>query len=137
MIRYTLKCGAGHSFEAWFASSEAFDEQAGAGEVACPECGSREVSKAVMAPNIAAGSKGDRNRHVQEALLRLARKYREHVERTAENVGPRFAEEARKIHYRESEPRGIFGSATESEVKALLEEGVEFHPLPALPEDHN
>ena len=74
---------------------------------------------------------------VEQHVLKLAREIRDHVERTAENVGPRFAEEARKIHYEESEARGIYGNATSQEVEDLREEGIEIHPLPVLPEDRN
>ncbi len=150
MIRYALRCENSHEFEAWFGSSSAFDLQESSGQVACPQCGSRKVVKGVMAPNIATGAekKAPRGQSPDDASSRnarppqgdvaaLARKVRDHVERTSDHVGERFAEEARKIHHKEAEPRGIYGSATSEEVGALKDEGIEFHPLPSLPEDHN
>lgn len=149
MIRYALHCDAGHEFEAWFASSAAFDAQAKRGRVECPNCGSREVEKSVMAPNIATGPRRDgphetrreadknpRPRHGDDALAAV-RSLREHVVRHSDFVGDRFAEEARKIHYKEVKPRGIYGAASDQEARELREEGVEFHPLPTLPEDRN
>lgn len=142
MIRYALRCSEAHEFEAWFASSAAYDAQARRGQIVCPQCGSKNVTKGVMAPNIVPASGGGKGRPQDGAMtpdeaLALRRKLREHVEKSAENVGDRFAAEARKIHYEEAEPRGIYGSATAGEAKELHEEGVAFHPLPALPEDRN
>jgi hypothetical protein len=72
----------------------------------------------------------------QEAITAL-RKIRKHLTENADYVGPKFAEEARRIHYNETEKRGIYGEASSDEAKSLAEEGIEFHPLPVLPEDHN
>lgn len=151
MIRYTLHCDADHDFEAWFASSAAFDKQAKRGLVCCPQCGSSKVEKSIMAPNI--GVKGNRKADAQPVkaanseaaekspsyaeLRALMRRMRQEVERNAEYVGPRFAEEARKIHYEESDARGIYGEATLEDAQALQEEGIEFLPLPQLPEEQN
>ena len=142
MIRYSLVCGSQHAFEAWFASSEDFDRQSKRKLVTCPHCGSNDVAKSIMAPGVAVKSnrrETTRGRAVASGpgLPELIRKFREHVARTSENVGDRFAEEARKIHYAESEARGIYGSATEEEARDLREEGIAFHPLPALPEEKN
>jgi hypothetical protein len=142
MIHYALRCSEAHEFEAWFASISAFDEQVRRRQIVCPHCGSRKVTKGVMAPNIAPASGAGKRTPQDDAVtpdeaLAMRRRLREHVEKTAENVGDRFAAEARKIHYEESEPRGIYGSATAEEATELHEEGVAFHPLPALPEDHN
>ncbi|MDH3580768.1 MAG: DUF1178 family protein [Hyphomicrobiales bacterium] len=141
MIRYTLQCEGDHEFEAWFASGAAYEEQAKRGQISCPLCGTHKVTKGVMAPNIAAGSAAGQSTtqelSAQEAAAALVRKIREHVEKTADNVGDKFAEEARKIHHEEAEPRGIYGSATTDEAKELADEGVEFHPLPTLPEEKN
>lgn len=142
MIRYALKCEAGHRFEAWFASSDAFDAQARNGHVTCPHCGSSDVSKDVMAPNIAPASSGtqgsepDMPTNPKEAVD-LLRKLRKSVEENAEFVGDRFASEARKIHHEEAEARGIYGSASSEEANDLREEGIPVYPLPDLPEDHN
>ncbi|MGB3718942.1 MAG: DUF1178 domain-containing protein [Proteobacteria bacterium] len=146
MIRYSLQCDHSHEFEAWFKSSEDFDKQAARRLVSCPLCGSTNVSKAIMAPNISVGrSKEQEVRVANEAamaekrreFLALMRRLRAEVEKNAEYVGPRFAEEARKMHYDEVEKRGIYGEATLEEARELQEEGIEFFPLPRLPEDHN
>lgn len=147
MIRYRLECDRGHSFEAWFQSSAAFDRQVKRRLVACAQCGSHKVSKAIMAPNIATREKGGEmtvaNREVnlksdvQTQLRTLMRRLRAEVEKNAEYVGDRFPEEARKIHYEEVEPRGIYGEATLEEARALKEEGIEFFPLPRIRDDHN
>jgi hypothetical protein len=162
MIRYRLKCKKGHEFEAWFASSDAFDKQEKRDLLSCPNCGTSKVSKALMAPRIskrkgrAAAKAPDES--MPEAVEKPAReparpetqrvaahrelaaamrKLRAEVEAKSEYVGPRFSEEARKIHYEEVPARGIHGEATADEAKALREEGIEFFPLPPLPEDRN
>jgi hypothetical protein len=145
VIRYALACGGGHEFEGWFGGSAAFDEQKAAGGISCPVCGSAEVEKALMAPAVAGAKRAAAQdpipvaapHAVPEEFLATLRKLRRHVAETADYVGDRFAEEARRIHYREAEARGIYGEATRDEAAALSEEGVEFHPLPFLPEDRN
>jgi hypothetical protein len=164
MIRYQLICDKGHAFDGWFSASATFDEQQEAGQLECPSCGSSHVAKALMTPAVPAKAKarakdrakararasgesmaegGRKTQAVfqadpKEAELRTAlRKLREHVTANADYVGDRFAEEARKIHYKEAESRGIYGEASADEVKSLREEGIEFHPLPVLPEDRN
>lgn len=142
MIRYSLSCEAGHGFEAWFASSDAFASQKAERNVACPVCGSIEVEKALMAPNVATSRKKDSMRVAanvpdRQEMVATLRKLRQHMTENADYVGPKFAEEARKIHYNELEKRGIYGEASSEEASALAEEGIEFHPLPVLPEDHN
>jgi hypothetical protein len=142
VIRYALSCGDGHEFEAWFANSDAYEKQHGEAAIACPVCGSTAVDKTLMAPSVATSRKKDSVRlaanmpQQQEAIVML-RKLREHLTQNADYVGPRFAEEARRIHYNEAERRGIYGEASVEEARALREEGVEFHPLPTLPEEHN
>lgn len=157
MIRYQLVCGQAHDFEAWFANSAAFDAQQKAGHLTCPLCGDHHVEKALMAPAVPAKNrksvpdaapepaaddtqqpqamlKSDTKAHeLREALRQL----RDHVAGNADYVGPRFAEEARKIHYKEAESRGIWGEASAEEAKALNEEGIEIFPLPEMPEDKN
>ena len=157
MILYRLKCRRGHEFEAWFASSVAFDKQEKRGQLSCPGCGTSNVSKALMAPNVpkrtkrkAAAKKPAEKPAAAEAakpetqrvaahheLASAMRKLRAEIESKSEYVGPRFSEEARRIHYEESPARGIHGEATADEAKALKEEGIEFYPLPILPEDQN
>ncbi len=138
MIRYALRCGSEHEFEAWFRDSAGYDEQHAAGEVACPVCGDSDVTKALMTPGIP--RKGNRNvdavrsrtekltGDVMEAVERLRR----HVEENCDYVGSEFAEEARKIHYGETDERGIYGEATPEDAEALDEEGIEVYSLPKV-----
>ena len=164
MIRYALRCEQGHAFESWFQSSSAFDSQVKRKLVACPACESTEVEKAIMAPRVV--SKKGRESAVpvptpapvpvpaptpdaaapgaqplmmaQERELRAKLKeLRDHIVKTADNVGERFPNEARKMHYGEIEHRPIYGEASPEEARALIEEGVEVSPLPVLPEDRN
>lgn len=147
MIRYDLQCEKGHEFDGWFSNSDAYDKQVARHLVECVVCGSVKIEKQIMAPGIPA--KSNRKSEVArpmattpadpraQAMLQMMREYRAHVEKTAENVGDNFAEEARKIHYNETTPRGIFGQATPVEAAELIEEGIEVHPLPVLPEDGN
>lgn len=147
MIHYDLTCDKGHAFDGWFRNSTAYDEQAARGLVTCTLCGSAKVEKQLMAPGIPVKSnrKSDASKTMVAApadprlaqLMEMMREMRRHVEENAENVGDRFAEEARKIHYAETEQRGIYGQATPDEAKALIEEGIAVHPLPRLPEDGN
>jgi hypothetical protein len=150
MIRYTLRCEQDHTFEAWFRSSADYDRAAAGGNNECPLCGGRKVEKAPMAPSVArtdkAGEKPGGSEKVtlaaapdpREMALRAALKeLRQKVTENAEYVGDRFAAEARRIHYNESDARGIYGEATGEEAKALAEEGIEFQPLPTLPEERN
>lgn len=141
MIRFQIVCSADHEFEAWFRNSDDFDAQADRKLVSCPVCATTEVQKALMAPSVAT-SKGKKEvalaaggdqKKVMAEMVKLARKLREN----ADNVGDKFAEEALKIHHGETDPRGIYGKATHEEAKGLVDEGVDFLPLPPLPEDQN
>jgi hypothetical protein len=136
VIKYCLQCAHGHEFEAWFASGGSYDAQATAGQVVCPECDSRDVGKSVMAPNVAL-----RTRTLEdEAPARyrnLVREVARAVAASSEDVGERFPEEARKIHYREVEQRAIRGTASHDEARALVDEGVEIVVIPRLPEETN
>ena len=130
MIRYALRCAVDHEFEAWFSSSSGFDDQVARGLVECPMCGSKSVTKAIMAPMVrtskGADSVADAQKAVAEAMYRL----RKHVETTHDYVGGAFAAEARDIHNGLTPDRPIYGEATPQEVKALVEDGV---PVAALP----
>jgi len=153
MILYTLNCAKGHQFDSWFANSGAFDRQQKRGLLSCPVCGTTKVAKAIMAPSLAKPAKrpapaksGKEPGAPRPATQRVAahgelaaamRKLRAEIEAHSEYVGPRFCEEARKIHHEEAPARGIHGEATAEEARALREEGIEFFPLPILPEDHN
>ena len=143
MIRYSLVCDREHAFEGWFRDSAACEEQLAAGALECPVCTSPGVAKQLMAPAVRSSREVARQRVAspgnerQKMLLEAMRQLRRKVEESAEYVGERFPEEARRIHYEEADARGIYGEATLAEAKALIEEGIEAHPLPRLPEDTN
>ena len=166
MIRYALNCEHGHAFESWFQNSTAYDKQAKRNLVTCPICGSGKIEKAIMAPRLARSDTAEpmtlppptpapasapaptsapapakqpvaiMSPHERELRKKL-KELREHVTRNADYVGPRFPEQARKIHYGEIEHRSIYGEASPEEAKELHEEGIEFHPLPVLPDEFN
>ena len=130
-----LQCAHSHGFEGWFASEEAFQDQLQRGLVECPLCGETEVRKMLSAPRLNLGAASPEPRQevvtapdaaLQAAWMKMAR----HVMANTEDVGERFAEEARRIHYGESEKRGIRGQATRGETEALIEEGIGVLPLP-------
>lgn len=141
MIKFSLQCERDHAFEGWFRNNDDFDTQSKRGFVECPHCGSTKIAKALMAPAVSTARKknqiavamGAEQRAVLDQLREMSKKVRE----TSENVGSRFAEEARKIHFGETEARGIYGEASPEEARALVEDGVEFAPLPIFPEDRN
>lgn len=155
MIHYDLICESGHEFDGWFSDSAAFDAQAKRGLVTCVHCGSAKIEKQLMVPGISV--KGNRKPEAQkpetseaqkpvlasafdprqQKLIQMMREMRKAVEENAEYVGDRFADEARKMHYEEAEKRGIYGETTAKDAKALIEEGIEIHPLPVLPEEGN
>lgn len=144
MIRYNLVCTGGHDFESWFRDAAAFDKAAKAKAVTCPECGTSDVVKALMAPSVSTARKREAAAVKvaapdprQAAMVEMVRKLRAHVTENADYVGAKFAEEARKIHYEEVEARGIYGEASPEEARSLIDEGIEFLPLPVLPEDGN
>ena len=142
MIRYELSCDNGHTFEGWFGSADDFDRQQKKALVSCPTCGSAHVAKRLMAPSVSTARKKERRQEmvVQAGQKEMMNKLREIVATIRENsedVGERFPEEARKIHYGETEQRGLIGRASAEEVRELLDEGVEVAPLPVLPDDTN
>ena len=157
MIRYSLRCEQDHSFESWFQSSSAYDSQVKRKLVSCPVCGSAKVEKAIMAPRIV-GKKGRGKAPepveaapaetpttestslmmAQERELRAKiKELRDHIVKNADNVGERFPNEARAMHYGDKEHRPIYGEASPEEARSLIDEGVEVSPLPTLPEDRN
>jgi hypothetical protein len=152
VIRYALSCDRGHGFESWFKSSSAYDKQAARGLIGCPVCDSTKVGKAIMAPGVARSAAreapapeptqeprapvamlSDKERELRAKLKEL----RDHVVRQADYVGGKFPEEARKMHYGEVEHRSIYGEASPSDAAELIEEGIELHPLPILPDERN
>ena len=131
MIVYRLACTEGHGFEGWFKDSAAYDAQAAGGKLVCPVCNSHNVTKAPMAPAVSGtGSKGEPAPQELRKMRQFVSGLRKYVEDNAENVGRKFPEEARKIHYGETEERAIYGEATADEARDLIEEGVEVAPLP-------
>ncbi len=137
-----LQCGQTHAFEGWFASEEDFISQQTRGLVACPMCGDSAITKKLSAPRLNLGNArppevskqevvtaGNDDHTLQAAWLGLAKR----IVANTEDVGERFAEEARRIHYGESEQRGIRGKASHAETEALMEEGISVMPF-ALPE---
>jgi hypothetical protein len=130
MIAYNLRCEKHHEFEAWFSSSAAFDDQAAAGLVACPRCASTKVEKAPMAPAVSGAKKSVLNDAEHKKLRQFVAGMKKYIKENADYVGKDFPEEARKIHYGESEERHIYGEASVEEAKALIEEGVEIAALP-------
>ena len=161
MIHYNLRCKQGHAFESWFQSSSAYEQQERRKLVSCPVCGSTDVERAIMAPQIVS-KKGRKDvpseplpvpapttevippasptplLMAQERELRAKLKeLRDHIVKNADNVGERFPNEARKMHYGDIEHRPIYGEASPDEARSLIDEGVEVSPLPVLPEDRN
>ncbi|TAJ40164.1 MAG: DUF1178 family protein [Reyranella sp.] len=159
MILYRLRCAKGHEFDSWFKDGKTYERQEKRSLIGCPACGSAKVVRAPMAPRIGKGGQGRGERveapveaptqtapapapdpqmaalaqaipkEMRETLLKL----REQVEKNLEPVGEKFAEEARKIHYGESDKRGIYGQTTDEEAEALADEGIEFGRLPWIP----
>jgi len=128
MIRYALICDGAHEFEAWFAGSDAFDEQVKAGLVECPVCGSTGVVKQIMAPAISAKTRAKGDMGVKFA--EMAAKVRNHIRDTHVYVGDKFADEARAMHAGEKDEAPIYGEATREEAEALRDDGVPAAPLP-------
>lgn len=139
MIKFSLICDQAHEFDSWFQNSDAFEAQGARGLVSCPHCGSSRVSKAIMAPFVAAKTRLEKSASGSEmaliddtaAKMRAAvQAFRAHVVETATDVGTNFPEEARKQHFGEAEEKPIYGKATAQDVQELLEEGVAILPLP-------
>ena len=135
MIVYSLQCSKGHAFEGWFKDSSAYDAQAADGKLVCPVCNSHKIDKAPMAPALpsAVGERKSASVSAPDELRKMRQfvaGVRKYVEDNAEYVGPRFPEEARKIHYGETEERHIYGEASLEEARDLIEEGVDVAPLP-------
>ena len=158
MILYALACDSGHDFESWFPNSAAYDAQARKGFVTCPFCGSSKVEKQIMAPSVARKDKAPVApapdvaapppvappqqqltlvSEPERELRAMVKALREHVVKNADYVGKGFADEARKMHYGEIEHRSIYGEANAADTKALIEEGIEVHPLPIVPDERN
>lgn len=143
MIKFSLICDREHEFEIWFGSSDEYDKQKKRKLLSCPSCSSSRIEKALMRPSVSTARKKDQMMQIsnvqkaQKELMEKVRQLRDEVVKNGENVGQRFPEEARKIHYGEAEARGIFGSASVEDAKELIDEGIEVMPLPVLPDDQN
>jgi hypothetical protein len=157
MIRYALACDKRHEFEIWFKNSADYDRQRKRGLVTCPACGSAKVEKMIMAPAFNRSSKSKSAPSAEPAapatpeakspvammspqeheFHKKLKELREHLTKNADNVGTKFPEEARKMHYGEIEHRSIYGEASPQDAKELHDEGIEFHPLPVLPDERN
>ena len=144
MIKYALGCAEGHEFESWFPDSAAYEKLRKRGLVTCPECGSTEVDKAIMAPAVVGVERAavekpaenlvdDKRRQAREALARLRRE----IEANTVDVGARFPEVARAIHQGDEPERAIRGQTSLAEAKALVEEGVGVMPMPMLADEMN
>jgi len=141
LISFSLTCENAHDFEGWFRSNDDFETQNKRKLVACPMCGSHRIEKALMAPAVSTGRKQEKialamSAQQREALTQL-KALSEKIRENADYVGDKFAEEARKIHFGETEARGIYGEATPEEAKSLAEDGVDFMPIPVFPGDRN
>jgi hypothetical protein len=147
VIAYSLACANGHEFEGWFSNGAAYDAQEAQGVLVCPICGDAHVKKAIMAPavrNSVTKAKGrteiaaaDTNAPDAQKVRQFMAGYRKFIEENADYVGPRFPEEARKIHYGEAEERHIYGESTVGEARELIEEGIAIAPVPPDPGDLN
>ena len=161
MIRYALACDKGHVFESWFQNSAAYDTQVKAALITCPVCNSAKVEKTLMAPGVVGAKKRAGAPPASPSLPRPAadtadtatpvammspqeqefrkklKELRDHLTKNADYVGQKFPEEARKMHYGDIEHRSIYGEASPDQAKELHEEGIEFHPLPVLPDERN
>ncbi len=155
MIKYALVCDNAHDFESWFADSGAFETQAKRGLVACPQCNSIKVGKAIMAPSVARRDRAAPaiveppaaeppaaqpvavvdEKH--QALRAMLRELRARIVENTDDVGAQFPDEARRMHLGEVPHRSIRGEASWDEARALVEEGIEIMPLPRLPEEFN
>ena len=154
MILYDLKCSKKHQFEAWFKDSKTYDKQAKRGDIECPTCFDTAIEKAIMAPHLSLSTRNKGLKHeminsvdsqkgrqvastktgqaadVARKLLNEINKFQKHVEDNCEDVGEKFAEEARAIHYGEAEERGIYGEATSSEIEDLADEDISVSQIP-------
>lgn len=139
MIVFNLSCAQGHAFEGWFKDARAFSAQRKSRKVSCPVCADTSVARVPAGSRISLGRAKAMEQAAEagaqaQALRQAVAELHARVAESCEDVGPRFAEEARKIHYGEAEERGIYGEATLGEAKDLVDEGVPVMPLPKLPE---
>lgn len=140
MIKYSLVCENAHGFEGWFSESADFDRQVKSGFLTCPTCNSAAISKSLMAPSVSTARKKEAKQKMamdlarQEVMAKLKDAVA-NIRANAEDVGEKFPEEARKMHYGEADARGIIGQASLDDVRELLDEGIDIAPLPVLPDE--
>ena len=135
MILFKLRCSAEHEFEAWFRDGATYDRQAGRGQISCPRCGDSAIDKAPMAPRLGRSGSDEKTKAPPSPaqLRRMLQEVRRHVEANCDYVGPRFAEEARRIHNGDADARGIYGEASEADSQALADDGIEVARIPWVP----
>ena len=133
MILFALRCAHGHEFEGWFRDGNGFEAQQNSGEIACPHCGNITVEKAVMAPRLGRTRESRPPALALSEMRKALTELRRQIETHCDYVGGRFAEEARRIHYGETDPRGIYGEASSEESRALADEGINFGQIPWIP----
>ncbi|WP_341760117.1 DUF1178 family protein [Candidatus Endowatersipora endosymbiont of Watersipora subatra] len=142
MIRFSLTCALDHISDGWFSSSEDFEKQKSLGLIACPICNSINIEKSLMTPQVSKSSNHKTQslsleHSVRKELISHMRKIRDKITENADYVGDKFPEEARKIHYGESEERSIYGQVGKEDAETLIKEGVHIMPLPIIPDDAN
>jgi hypothetical protein len=142
VIVYRLICSSGHEFDGWFRDSNTFDAQSTKGTLECPVCGDKKLSKAIMAPALkkrteSVPAQSPMAPPDSQKIQQFMAGYRKFIQDNAEYVGPKFPEEARKIHYGEAEERHIYGESSLKEARELIEEGIEVAPVPPDPGDLN
>jgi hypothetical protein len=133
MILFALRCAHGHEFEGWFRDGIGFEAQQDAAEIACPYCGDTSVEKAVMAPRVKRSREAKMPAVTLAEMRKALTELRRQIESNCDYVGGRFAEEARRIHYGETDPRGIYGEASNEESRELADEGISFGQIPWIP----
>ena len=131
MIVFDLKCSNNHVFEIWFKDSKEFNKQAKKGLISCPVCEDNNVNKSLMSPNLTAKSNSKNiKKTINKTIINKISKFKKTIEKNFDYVGDSFTEEAKKIKYGEAEDRGIYGEANIEQTKELIEEEIEFQPLP-------
>ena len=138
MIKYTLMCKCGESFESWFLNSAGFDSLCRKKLIKCIYCGSMSIKKSVMAPNLPSKSnKIFKKTKLEKNIKEQLHDFRKYIEKNYKNVGENFTREARSIHYDKKTSQGIYGTATPEETSELLEEGIEVASIPWINKSEN
>ena len=133
MIVFDSKCSHNHVFEIWFKDSREFEKQKKKGLINCPICDDNNIDKSLMKPNLSKKSNSKDKKIINKTLINKISKYKKMVEKNFDYVGDNFTEEAKKIKYGEAKDRGIYGEANIEQTKELIEEEIDFEPLPWSP----